>query len=76
MEWKNHIVSEPKVLFGKPRVKGTRISVELILEKLGNGATQEELMESYLNLSKQQIQACISFAADKLKSEVAYSDEK
>lgn len=76
MEWKDHIVSEPKVLFGKPRVKGTRISVELILEKLGNGITKEELIESYPNLSEQQIQACISFAADKLKSEVAYSDEK
>ncbi|MCP9290611.1 DUF433 domain-containing protein [Gracilimonas sediminicola] len=76
MEWKDHIVSEPKVLFGKPRVKGTRISVELILDKLGNGVTKEELMESYPNLTEHQIQACISFAADKLKSEVAYSDEK
>jgi uncharacterized protein (DUF433 family) len=46
------------------------------MDKLGNGVTKEELMESYPHLTEHQIQACISFAADKLKSEVAYSDEK
>jgi uncharacterized protein (DUF433 family) len=76
MDWKKHIVSEPKVLFGKPRIKDTRISVVLILEKLGNGVSKSDLLEAYPHISEEQIQACISYAADTLKSEVAYSDEK
>ncbi|MAL19100.1 MAG: antitoxin [Balneola sp.] len=69
MDWKEHIISEPKVLFGKPAIKGTRISVELILEKLGNGISKDELLESYPHLTEEKIQACISYAADTLKSE-------
>ena len=65
MNWEKHIESNPDILFGKPVVKGTRISVELILEKLGDGCSEEEL-------NKFQIQACLQFAANYLKSESTF----
>ena len=72
MNWEKHIESNPDILFGKPVVKGTRISVELILEKLGDGCSEEELIESYPHLNKFQIQACLQFAANYLKAESTF----
>lgn len=69
MEYKNRIVSDPDILRGKPRIKGTRISVELILEKLGEGMSIEELLESYPNLTREDILAAISYSADVIKNE-------
>ncbi|HBQ59905.1 MAG TPA: antitoxin [Balneolaceae bacterium] len=74
MKWKNYIETDPNILFGKPVIKGTRISVELVLEKLGNGMSEDDLLEAYPHLSKEQVQACIAYASDQLKSEIAYSD--
>jgi uncharacterized protein (DUF433 family) len=59
----------PKVLLGKPVIRGTRISVELILRKLGEGATEGELLESYPHLTKEDIRAAITYAADTLAHE-------
>ncbi len=68
-EW---ITSNPNVLFGKPAIKGTRIPVELILDELSAGTTFDELLESYPRLSHEAIYAALSFAADRLRSEVTY----
>uniref|UniRef100_UPI0025C6B443 DUF433 domain-containing protein n=1 Tax=Desulfonatronospira sp. TaxID=1962951 RepID=UPI0025C6B443 len=54
----------PDVLRGKPVIKGTRISVELIVRKLGEGSTIEDILEGYPNLSKKAIQAAVLYAAD------------
>jgi uncharacterized protein (DUF433 family) len=59
----------PKILLGKPVIRGTRISVELILRKLGEGASEGELLESYPHLSKEDIRAAITYAADTLAHE-------
>jgi uncharacterized protein (DUF433 family) len=56
----------PKVMLGKPVIRGTRITVELVLRKLGEGATQQELLEAYPHLTDRDIQAAITFAADSL----------
>lgn len=72
MKWNEYIESNPDVLFGKPVLKGTRISVELILEKLGDGFSEEDLMNSYPHLTKSQIKACLQFAANYLKSETTF----
>ncbi len=72
MKWKDYIESNPEVLFGKPVLKGTRISVELILEKLGEGTSEDQLLKSYPNLSSKQIQACLLFAAQSLRGEVTF----
>ncbi|NPA58485.1 MAG: DUF433 domain-containing protein [Aquificae bacterium] len=67
MDYRDRIVSDPNVLRGKPRIKGTRIPVELILEKLGEGLSIEELLEFYPNLTKEDILAAISYSADVIK---------
>ena len=69
MNWRDHIDRNPDVLGGKPRIRGTRISVELILERLGDGWTVKQLIEAYPHLTQEQIQACLSFAAESLATE-------
>ena len=66
------IVMDPAVMMGKPVVKGTRITVELILEKLGAGETIEQLLEAHPRLTREGIQAALSFAAETLRSDVIY----
>lgn len=56
----------PKVMLGKPVIRGTRIPVELVLRKLGEGATREDLLEAYPRLTREDIQAAIRYAADVL----------
>lgn len=65
----NRIEINPKVMLGKPVIRGTRITVELILRKLGDGASQGELLEAYPRLTKDDIQAAITYAADSLAHE-------
>jgi uncharacterized protein (DUF433 family) len=55
---------DPRVMVGKPVIRGTRITVELILWKLGGGASIEELLEAYPTLSREDVQAAIAYAAD------------
>jgi uncharacterized protein (DUF433 family) len=69
MSWKNYIKSDPKILFGKPVIKGTRIPVDLILEKLAAGNSPTDLLKAYPRLTKKAIQACLFFAADNAKHE-------
>jgi len=59
-------------MMGKPVVKGTRITVELILEKLGAGETIEQLLDAHPRLTREGIQAALSFAAETLRSDVVY----
>lgn len=69
MNWRDYISSEPTILFGKPVIKGTRIPVDLILEKLGHEQQLPELLEAYPNLTKEAVLACLFFAADVTKHE-------
>jgi uncharacterized protein (DUF433 family) len=66
------IVSDPTVMMGKPVIKGTRITVELILEKLASGETIEQILEAHPRLTRESIQAALSFAAEMLRSDVVY----
>jgi uncharacterized protein (DUF433 family) len=72
---KGLIVSDPAVMMGKPVIKGTRITVELILEKLAAGETIEQILEAYPHLTQEGIQAALSFAAEALRSDVVYPTE-
>lgn len=56
------IVSDPDIAFGKPVIEGTRISVELILEKLVAGETIEQLLDGYPHLTREDIQAAVEYA--------------
>jgi len=66
------IVSDPKVMMGKPVVAGTRITVDLILEKLGGGESIEAVLESHPRLSREGVLAALRYAAQALRAEVAY----
>jgi uncharacterized protein (DUF433 family) len=59
----------PKVMMGKPVIRGTRIPVELILRKLSEGATEGDLLDAYPHLKRQDIQAAMSYAADSVAHE-------
>ncbi|MBS1253303.1 MAG: hypothetical protein MAG451_02352 [Anaerolineales bacterium] len=61
------IALNPKVMVGKPVIKGTRLTVEYILNLLAHGATEEEIMEEYKGLRQEDIRACILFAARSLE---------
>jgi uncharacterized protein (DUF433 family) len=67
------IETNPKVMMGKPVIKGTRITVELILEKLSNGETFEEILAEHPRLVREHILASLSFAANSLKGEIFYA---
>ena len=71
-DWKKYISSNPAMMLGKPIIKGTRITVELILEKLSEGESIDQIMESHPQLSRKAVFACLSFARDSVKSETAY----
>ncbi len=58
------IVIDPNVMLGKPVIRGTRITVELLLRKLSEGASEADLLEAYPHLSQDDIRAAIKYAAD------------
>ena len=72
MNWQDRITVDPKVLAGKPIVKGTRISVEFIIDLLGRGWTVADVLREYDHLSPEDVQACLAYASDVLKSERVY----
>lgn len=65
----DRIEIDPKVMLGKPVVRGTRIPVELLLRKLAEGATDADLLDAYPRLTREDIQAAIGYAADTLAHE-------
>ena len=66
------IVSNPKVMMGKPVIAGTRITVELILEKLAAGETIERILEAHPHLTREALLAALAFARDVLRTDVVY----
>lgn len=69
MPAQGRIVVNPDLMLGKPVIRGTRITVELILRKLGEGATPADLLEAYPHLTVEDIQAAMTYAADTLAHE-------
>lgn len=69
METENRITVDPKVMLGKPVIRGTRIPVELILRKLSEGATFADLLDAYPHLQAQDIQAAARYAAETVAHE-------
>ena len=65
----DRIEINPKVMMGKPVIRGTRITVELILRKISEGATEKELVGAYPRLTREDIKAAIRYAADTLAHE-------
>lgn len=72
-DWRNHIESKPTVLYGKPVIKNTRIPVDLLLEKLSEGESVDDLLKAYPRLKKEDIFAALAFAAEMIKNEIVHS---
>ena len=66
---KDRIEVNPDVMLGKPVILGTRIPVELIVRKLGEGATEADLLDAYPRLTQEDIRAALAYAADSLAHE-------
>lgn len=65
----DHIEINPDVMLGKPVIRGTRITVELILRKLAEGSPESDILDAYPRLTEQDIRAAILYAADSLSNE-------
>jgi uncharacterized protein (DUF433 family) len=72
MDWREHIHSDPEILSGKPVVKGTRLSVDFLLELFANGWSEEQVLESYPNLTRDSLRAVFAFAAESTRDERAF----
>jgi uncharacterized protein (DUF433 family) len=64
VDWKKFVVSDPEVLRGKPRLKGTRIPVSLVLGYLAAGKAFEEITAEFPDLTREQIAACLDYARE------------
>jgi uncharacterized protein (DUF433 family) len=75
MDWHERITLDPAVLVGKPCIKGTRLSVEYIIELLADGWTYEQILESWDYITRDDILACLAYASDVLKMEFVHPPE-
>ncbi len=69
MDYKNYLEANTNVMMGKPVIKGTRITVEIVLKKMAEGASVNDIKTMYQGLSSEQIQACIEYAYDVIANE-------
>ena len=72
INWRNHIHSDSQILLGKPTIKGTRISVELILELFTNGWTFESILESYPTITNADIRAVFAYLKECIGEELYF----
>ena len=76
MNWRDHIHSDPEILGGKPVVRGTRISVELILEYFEDGASMADILAAYEHITQDDVRAAIAFARDLLHEEASAAQRR
>lgn len=67
------VVSTPSIMMGKPVIAGTRITVELVLDKLAAGETVEQILDAHPRLTREGIQAALAFSAEALRADILYS---
>lgn len=67
MNWQDYIISDEAVLLGKPTIKGTRLSVEFLLERLADGWTEQDLLDNYPRLTKESLQAVFAYVHTNMK---------
>lgn len=72
MSWQERIVVDPAILVGKPVVRGTRLSVELIVDLLAQGWSEADVLASYPKLTVEDIHACLKYASALMQSEKVY----
>ncbi len=72
MTWQQYITVDPEILVGKPIIKGTRISVELVMQFHADGWTEQDIIRNYPHLNSEQLRACHAYVADLLSREKVY----
>ncbi len=72
MQWQQYIVSDNQILLGKPTIKGTRISVELILEFFSTGWTEKQILESYPTVTAESLRAVFAYLKDCIQQELYF----
>ena len=72
MDWRNHITVDHRILTGKPVIKGTRISVELVVDLLAAGWSHPQILDSYRTLKEDDVRACLAYASEILHAERVY----
>ncbi|KJH70771.1 DUF433 domain-containing protein [Aliterella atlantica] len=72
MDWQNRITINSEVLAGKPVIKNTRLSVELIIDLLAQGWLEADILKNYPGITQEDIKACLSYASNALKTEKVY----
>lgn len=72
MNWKEFIVSDPNILLGKPTLKGTRISVELVLELMESGWNEEMILSAYPNLTQDSLRAVFAYLKNCIQQELYF----
>ena len=70
IDWTGNIESNPDILYGKPVIKGTRISVDMILEKMSNGQSFQEIILCYPDLTENDLYACLAYASSLIRNEI------
>ena len=70
MNYRDRITANPKVMLGKPCINGTRLTVEMIIRNLSEGATIEWILEGYPHLTREDILAALAYAADVIDQEI------
>jgi len=65
MDWKNHITIDPEKRGGKPCIRGLRMTVYDVLEYLASGMSEDEILKDFPDLTREDIRACLAFAADR-----------
>jgi len=70
-----HITFDPEILGGKPHIRGTRLSVEFIMELFASGATREEILKLYPQLTPEAVEEALRYAAQSVKNEILLSTE-
>lgn len=70
--WEERIVIDPKILVGKPVIRGTRLAVDFILDLLSQGWSNDEILRNYPGIELADIQACLAYARDNLRAEKVF----
>ena len=76
MDWRTRIVADPDVLVGKPVIKGTRIAMELVMDLLAAGYSTRQILDQYDHLTADDLQACLAYAREVIRSERVYAVKK
>lgn len=73
VEWRERIVVDSEILVGKPVIKGTRIAVELVIDLMARGYSNQQILDQYDHITSEDLQACLAYASETLRSERVYA---